>query len=480
MLLYFNTVPRELVRTYVTMANQTNLRIGKEIKGIQAGNDLCETDLCVVSQMLTDCLAISVAFRDENVRHVRAMILGPQKTPYEYGFFEFDVKFDNTYPSTPPKVNARTTNNGRTRFNPNIYAGGKVCLSILGTWHGELPGEDWSSAQGLESVLWSIQSLMDNNPYGNEPGFEGRETDDDVKKNELYCAKIRHETVRVSVIQKIESIMGVQADGSRSKVDEDKWVKSESDSDTDDFDDRKPWEPFEDWQKRRFLWYYQSYLDTIDANTPKVEEGEKFTRMPFEGSHNEMAGTFQYAQLRTRLIKCKELIDQETVEWVKQGLEASNKESNKAYTLRSQYHNVRDSHDISNIEISLEDDNPFIWIMSYFGKQETPLEGGAFKIRISSSTGFPAEQPRVKVITPISHHRVAPDGTLCYFPTKPEDMKNHIQSIVASLEEKDPPYDPRTVVNPELSRLFFGSADEKKKYNRLQRRSAEASMDYDG
>lgn len=408
--------------------------------------------------------------------------MGPQKTPYEYGFFEFDVKFDNNYPSTPPKVTARTTNNGRTRFNPNIYAGGKVCLSILGTWHGELPGEDWSSAQGLESVLWSIQSLMDNNPYGNEPGFEGRGSVEDTKNNDFYCAKIRHETIRIAVIQKIESLMGVQADGSKSKAveEEEKWAKSDSDSDTSDFDDPKQWEPFEDWQKRRFLWYYQSYLDTISSGTARVKEGENFARMPFEGSHNEMTGTFQYTQLRARLVKCKELIDRETADWAKQGIEARNKESSKAYHIRSQFDMVKDSHDTSNMEISLEDDNPFVWVLSYFGKQETTLEGGAFKIRISLSTRFPEEQPRVKVVTPISHHRVAPDGTLCYFPTKPEELKNHVQSIVASLEEKDSPYDPRTVVNPELSKLFFGSVEERKKYSRLQRRSAESSMDFDG
>lgn len=32
------------------------------------------------------------------------------------------------YPTRAPTVNAITTNSGRTRFNPNIYAAGKVCL----------------------------------------------------------------------------------------------------------------------------------------------------------------------------------------------------------------------------------------------------------------------------------------------------------------------------------------------------------------
>ncbi len=29
------------------------------------------------------------------------------------------------------------------RFNPNLYADGKVCLSLLGTWHGGDASEKW-------------------------------------------------------------------------------------------------------------------------------------------------------------------------------------------------------------------------------------------------------------------------------------------------------------------------------------------------
>jgi ubiquitin-conjugating enzyme E2 Z len=139
---------------------------------------------------LTVPAAIAVACQERDVRHVRALIIGPHGSPYEYGFFEFNVNFGTEYPSKPPKVEAKTTNGGRTRFNPNIYAGGKVCLSILGTWHGERPGEEWSSAQGLESILWSIQSLMSNNPYENEPGYENAKGTEDKKMNDLYCAKV--------------------------------------------------------------------------------------------------------------------------------------------------------------------------------------------------------------------------------------------------------------------------------------------------
>ena len=30
-----------------------------------------------------------------------------------------------------------------SRFNPNLYADGKVCLSLLGTWHGGDATEKW-------------------------------------------------------------------------------------------------------------------------------------------------------------------------------------------------------------------------------------------------------------------------------------------------------------------------------------------------
>jgi len=62
-------------------------------------------------------------------------------------------------------------------------------LSILGTWRGER-GEEWSSAQGLESILISIQSLMSSNPYENEPGFEQASQDHDKENMRTYVLKV--------------------------------------------------------------------------------------------------------------------------------------------------------------------------------------------------------------------------------------------------------------------------------------------------
>lgn len=39
-------------------------------------------------------------------------------------------------------MNLSTTGGGKIRFNPNLYACGKVCLSLLGTWRGHA-SENW-------------------------------------------------------------------------------------------------------------------------------------------------------------------------------------------------------------------------------------------------------------------------------------------------------------------------------------------------
>jgi ubiquitin-conjugating enzyme E2 Z len=105
---------------------------------------------------------------EQNLSLVHALMVGTCGTPYEGGFFYFVVRFPPTYPIDAPKVRLMTTGAGTVRFNPNLYSNGKVCLSTLGTWSGPA----WSPAQCLESLLVSIQSLMCENPYHNEPGFE--------------------------------------------------------------------------------------------------------------------------------------------------------------------------------------------------------------------------------------------------------------------------------------------------------------------
>ncbi|KAF5017627.1 hypothetical protein F66182_10424, partial [Fusarium sp. NRRL 66182] len=236
------------------MSHQSILRITRELSDLQKGNDL----------------SLAVTYDDSDIRNIKALVVGPPGTPYEFGFFELSVKFpEGNYPASPPKVTALTTNSGRCRFAPNIYASGKVCLSILGTWQGER-GEEWSSAQGLESVLISIQSLMSSNPYENEPGYEAA-TDDPKTQRDMadYIAKIKHETIRLAVLQPLEESLRIAA-GSKTET-------SEGDFAVEDNEEgRESYQSFDDLRKRRFLWYFDSYMHTIDVESGKVEKGQLF------------------------------------------------------------------------------------------------------------------------------------------------------------------------------------------------------------
>jgi len=97
-----------------------------------------------------------------------AMIVGPEDTPYFGGFYMFEIKFNTDYPYTPPILTYCTNDNG-VRFNPNLYTCGKVCLSILGTWHGP---DQWDACQNINTILLSILTILNNTPLLNEPGVQ--------------------------------------------------------------------------------------------------------------------------------------------------------------------------------------------------------------------------------------------------------------------------------------------------------------------
>jgi ubiquitin-conjugating enzyme E2 Z len=63
---------------------------------------------------------------ETNLLRWHALIVGPEGTPYEGGFFYFVVQCPPDYPSSPPLVKLMTTGGGTVRFNPNLYANGKV------------------------------------------------------------------------------------------------------------------------------------------------------------------------------------------------------------------------------------------------------------------------------------------------------------------------------------------------------------------
>jgi ubiquitin-protein ligase len=101
-----------------------------------------------------------------------ALIIGPKDSLYRDGYYFFKFKFPTDYPHAPPLLHY-CTNDGITRFHPNFYKNGKVCIDILNTWRGE----KWSGCQTISSVLLTLVSIMDNEPILNEPGITKKNSD---------------------------------------------------------------------------------------------------------------------------------------------------------------------------------------------------------------------------------------------------------------------------------------------------------------
>lgn len=136
---------------------------------------------------------------ETNITQGWAIICGMEGTPYHGGIFCFEVHFPDNYPFEPPKF-TYLTNNGRTRFNPNLYINGKVCLSLLNTW----AGEQWSAIQSLTSILQSIQTMvLCDHPLHNEPCFQ--HISHSHPDSLIYDRMIIHSVVKTAILDQLQN-----------------------------------------------------------------------------------------------------------------------------------------------------------------------------------------------------------------------------------------------------------------------------------
>ena len=86
---------------------------------------------------------IFITVDEVNLRHFRAVIVGPEGTPYEGGMFNVELFLTDSYPMEPPKVLFRTN-----IYHPNIDKLGRICLDILKT--------NWAPSLQVTKVLLSV------------------------------------------------------------------------------------------------------------------------------------------------------------------------------------------------------------------------------------------------------------------------------------------------------------------------------------
>lgn len=134
-----------------------NKRLIKEIRDLyttQNSKSLLENDYII-------------HYDDENLQKIQVLIKPPKDSVYRHKFIRLDIDVPDNYPHSPPDVTF--VNYDGTRIHPNMYENGKCCATILNTW-GESKYEKWTSSMGIETVILTFHSFLDNNPYIYEPG----------------------------------------------------------------------------------------------------------------------------------------------------------------------------------------------------------------------------------------------------------------------------------------------------------------------
>ncbi|KAF8627164.1 hypothetical protein AX15_004484 [Amanita polypyramis BW_CC] len=173
-----------------------------------ANSDIPKRSLAIAKELaiLTTNLPVawdsSIFLRVDETRVdiIKALITGPEGTPYYNGCYLFDIFLGSSYNQSPPNVKYMTTNGGKYRFNPNLYADGKVCLSLLGTWSG--PG--WVAGKStLLQVLVSIQSMiLCEEPYLNEPAWANSSGS---PQSRAYSANVRRMVVKTAMLGNLKN-----------------------------------------------------------------------------------------------------------------------------------------------------------------------------------------------------------------------------------------------------------------------------------
>lgn len=114
-----------------------------------------QEELKMVSQLSIDGESLDIEMVNDKIDHWQIALPGPKETPYEKGIFLLNLKFESSYPLSPPEVWFSTR-----IYHPNIDPKeGKVCLVII---------KDWQMKNTVKQLLNELLSLLCE-PETNDP-----------------------------------------------------------------------------------------------------------------------------------------------------------------------------------------------------------------------------------------------------------------------------------------------------------------------
>lgn len=237
----------------ITLTKETLMRLVKDVKEI-------------IKTPLTSH-GIYYEHNESDMLRGKAMIIGPKNTPYSFGFYLFEFKFPKNYPHSPPVVKF-CTGDGMTRFNPNLYKNGKVCLSVLNTWNGE----QWTGCQTISSILLVLCTLLNDSPLLNEPGVKNSHKD-----YNNYNKIIEYKNIEVAIHDMIKSKATIEH-----------------------------FPMFINIMKKSFLDNYEGIIERIQAQQTQAQQQQKTSIEIINTTLYNMSVIMDYDILKTKMITLKE------------------------------------------------------------------------------------------------------------------------------------------------------------------------------
>ena len=119
------------------------------------------------------------------------------------------------------------------------------------------------------------------------------------------------------------------------------------------------------------------------------------------------------------------------------------------------------------------DTNIMLWQAVIFGPDDTPWEGGTFKLVLEFSEDYPNKAPQVRFLTKMFHPNIYNDGQICL-----DILQNQwspiydISAILTSIQSLLCDPNPASPANSEASRLYN---ENRREYNRRVREIVEQS-----
>ncbi|CAN6297497.1 unnamed protein product, partial [Urochloa humidicola] len=123
------------------------------------------------------------------------------------------------------------------------------------------------------------------------------------------------------------------------------------------------------------------------------------------------------------------------------------------------------------------DNNIMLWNAVIFGPDDTPWDGGTFKLTLQFTEDYPNKPPTVRFVSRMFHPNIYADGSICL-----DILQNQwspiydVAAILTSIQSLLCDPNPNSPANSEAARMF---SENKREYNRKVREVVEQSWTAD-